>query len=72
MSAYEGDIVISGSDGVFDNLFLDEIVDIANQLLRPVRPDAKFCPTEPSVLEHIARTIVAEGHRKTERGANGE
>merc|ERR1712072_96521 len=72
MSAYEGDIVISGSDGVFDNLFLDEIVYIANQLLRPVRPDAKFSPTEPSVLEHIARTIVAECHRKTERGPNGE
>merc|ERR1712226_1168929 len=72
MSAYEGDIVISGSDGVFDNLFLDEIVDLVNQYLRPVHPNAKFVPTEPSVLEHIARTIVAECHRKTERGPNGE
>jgi hypothetical protein len=72
MSAYEGDIIISGSDGVFDNLFLDEVIDIANQFLPPVRRDGKFCQTEPSVLEHIARTIVAECHRKTERGHNGE
>merc|ERR1712206_19388 len=26
ISVYEGDIMILGSDGVFDNLFLDEIV----------------------------------------------
>merc|ERR1719453_1290259 len=31
VSAYEGDIVVMGSDGVFDNLFLDEIVEICNE-----------------------------------------
>eukprot|EP00913_Durusdinium_trenchii_P027396 g25699.t2 len=35
VSAYEGDIVIMGSDGVFDNLFLDEILDLANTMLPP-------------------------------------
>merc|ERR1719460_46162 len=33
VSAYEGDIVVMGSDGVFDNLFLDEIVEICNSSL---------------------------------------
>jgi serine/threonine protein phosphatase PrpC len=28
VSTYEGDIVLMGSDGVFDNLFLDELVNI--------------------------------------------
>merc|ERR550514_2483117 len=33
VSAYEGDIIIMGSDGVFDNLYLDEVCDICNELL---------------------------------------
>merc|ERR1719326_1277221 len=28
ISAYEGDLLIMGSDGTFDNLFLDEILEI--------------------------------------------
>merc|ERR1712151_867439 len=71
MSAYEGDIVVSGSDGVFDNLFLDEILEICNRFLPPSRSN-KFTPQQPSVLEQIARCIVAECHRKTERGPRGE
>merc|ERR1719375_1858863 len=35
VSAYEGDILVLGSDGVFDNLFLDELVDICNAALPP-------------------------------------
>merc|ERR1719469_122374 len=43
VSAYEGDIVVMGSDGVFDNLFLDEIVDICNEFF--IRePGSKFVP----------------------------
>jgi len=72
MSAYEGDIVISGSDGVFDNLFIDEIVDICNQYMRPGNARAKFTPQQPSILEQIARRVVQECHKKTDRGPNGE
>merc|ERR1719463_177099 len=35
VSAYEGDVLVLGSDGVFDNLFLDEVIDVCNQYLRP-------------------------------------
>merc|ERR1719337_586736 len=38
VSAYEGDILVLGSDGVFDNLFLDEVVDLANAHLPPRSP----------------------------------
>merc|ERR1719284_2059762 len=33
VSAYEGDIVILGTDGVFDNLFIDEIIAICDDML---------------------------------------
>merc|ERR1712194_1008887 len=49
ISAYEGDIVVMGSDGVFDNLFLDEVVDICNDfLVRDI--GSKFIPTEKAIL----------------------
>merc|ERR1719311_1316718 len=53
VSTYEGDIVIMGSDGVFDNLFLDEIVDICNMYMPPPRP-GPYAPMQPSVLQQIA------------------
>merc|ERR1719183_709314 len=33
VSAYEGDIVVMGSDGVFDNLFIEEVVQICEAML---------------------------------------
>merc|ERR1719437_408123 len=53
VSAYEGDIIVLGSDGVFDNLFLDEIVDICNEILVAPSPGT-FTPTQPSLLAQIA------------------
>merc|ERR1719226_112750 len=49
VSAYEGDILIMGSDGVFDNLFLDELVEICNEILRPSKKQ-EFVPLPPSEL----------------------
>merc|ERR1719401_2544386 len=64
LSAYEGDIVVMGSDGVFDNLFLDEIVDICNETF--VRPaGVKFQPHDPALLHAVARRIVEACHAKT-------
>lgn len=61
ISAYEGDIVVMGSDGVFDNVFTDEIAEIVNSVLRPGTP----YPAEESVLAFIARRIVEACHAKT-------
>eukprot|EP00929_Paragymnodinium_shiwhaense_P050056 TRINITY_DN25235_c0_g1_i1.p1 TRINITY_DN25235_c0_g1~~TRINITY_DN25235_c0_g1_i1.p1 ORF type:complete len:423 (+),score=83.54 TRINITY_DN25235_c0_g1_i1:94-1362(+) len=69
VSAYEGDIVIMGSDGVFDNLFLDEVVDLANSVLSP--SPGKFFPTDPRMLEELAQKIVFEAHRKSIPRAGG-
>merc|ERR1719460_515168 len=63
VSTYEGDIVLLGSDGVFDNLFLDEIVSICNAYM-PARA-GPFQPVQPPVLQDIARRIVEECHAKT-------
>jgi serine/threonine protein phosphatase PrpC len=63
VSAYEGDIVVMGSDGVFDNLFLDEVVDLCNAFIPP-RPGNKFIPTSPQVLSQLAEKIVSESHAK--------
>jgi len=67
ISAYEGDIVIMGSDGVFDNLFLDEISDLANAVLQPGRQ----LPTHEVLLAHLAKRIVESCHAKTHPGVSG-
>jgi len=61
VSAYEGDIVIMGSDGVFDNLFTDEVADLVNAVLRP----GTQYPVEESLLAFLARRIVEACHAKT-------
>merc|ERR1712003_530205 len=68
VSAYAGDIVVMGSDGVFDNLFLDEIADLCNTILPPGHP----LPTQESVLGYLATSIVEACHRKSERGPSGQ
>jgi len=70
VSAIEGDIVVLGSDGVFDNLFIDEIVEICDSMLAPEQPGKRFRPTCGHLLGEVARTLVFESHSKT-RSANG-
>lgn len=65
VSTYEGDIVLMGSDGVFDNLFLDELVNICNDYLPP-HEDGEFMPTSPALLSQIAHHIIAAAHAKTD------
>lgn len=65
VSAYEGDILILGSDGVFDNLFLDEIVEICNEILRPPKTQ-EFAPMPPSMLSQVAQRIVKDSHAKSD------
>jgi len=64
VSAYEGDILILGSDGVFDNLFLDELVEICNEILPP--PAAEFSPTPAHFLSQVCQRIVKESHAKSD------
>lgn len=71
VSAYEGDIIVLGSDGVFDNLFLDEVVDICNEVLPTPKPGNSFVPTQPAVLSQIAKRIVEESHAKSRSGPSG-
>mmetsp|Transcript_21394 Transcript_21394/g.64214 ORF Transcript_21394/g.64214 Transcript_21394/m.64214 type:complete len:404 (-) Transcript_21394:40-1251(-) len=71
VSAYEGDILVLGSDGVFDNLFLDEIVEICNEILRPSKkPD--FTPASPNLLSQVCVRIVKDSHAKAGCSAGGQ
>merc|ERR1719446_1535344 len=45
VSAYEGDVIILGTDGVFDNLFIDEVVAICDEMLY-MPPSHKFRPLD--------------------------
>mmetsp|Transcript_127027 Transcript_127027/g.283110 ORF Transcript_127027/g.283110 Transcript_127027/m.283110 type:complete len:400 (-) Transcript_127027:78-1277(-) len=72
VSAYEGDIVVMGSDGVFDNLFLDEIVEVINEMLPPGSAAGKFEPTDASILTQAATRIVELCHTKTQVGKDGQ
>jgi len=72
VSAYEGDILVMGSDGVFDNLYQDEIVDICNHLLPPISGKAgPQQPLEASLLKEVAQSIVDGSHAKTVADALG-
>lgn len=67
ISAIEGDIVVAGSDGVFDNLFIEEIVQICDEMMPHRTLDMfKFEPIETKVLQDTARRIVLESHLKTQ------
>jgi|EP00427_Karlodinium_veneficum_P024276 protein phosphatase PTC7 len=66
VSAFEGDIVILGSDGVFDNLFIDEIVSICDASMPPKSSTSKFKPVSRRVLGDVARQIVYASHSKTQ------
>merc|ERR1711920_272364 len=65
VSVYQGDVVILGSDGVFDNLFLDEIVDICNEYL-PSPSSVQHTPLQISALGQVAQRIVKEAHLKSD------
>jgi protein phosphatase PTC7 len=65
VSSFEGDIVILGSDGVFDNLFIEEIVSICDNYLPPSVAGAKYRPASRKVLGEVAKKIVFGAHAKT-------
>mmetsp|Transcript_2164 Transcript_2164/g.5084 ORF Transcript_2164/g.5084 Transcript_2164/m.5084 type:complete len:580 (-) Transcript_2164:90-1829(-) len=67
VSAYEGDIVVLGSDGVFDNLFLDEIAALCNSHLPPGTPS----PVPEHILDRLTTAIVESCHAKTNLTPNG-
>mmetsp|Transcript_14043 Transcript_14043/g.24658 ORF Transcript_14043/g.24658 Transcript_14043/m.24658 type:complete len:464 (+) Transcript_14043:95-1486(+) len=67
VSAFEGDIVVAGSDGVFDNLFIDEILSICDEMLNPPQAaGAKWRPCDRSLLGHCAQRLVQAAHAKTD------
>jgi len=70
VSAFEGDIVILGSDGVFDNLFIDEILQICDAFIPPAAPGAKFKPIHRNILGQVARQIIMSAHAKTQPRGN--
>lgn len=72
VSAFEGDIVVLGSDGVFDNLFVEDIVGVIDEML-PVPPEGAktFDPVDRALLGAMARRIVEEAHAKTYPGPLG-
>jgi hypothetical protein len=70
VSAYESDIVVLGTDGVFDNLFTDEVVAICDEMLY-VEPGSKFRPIDRNLLGQVAQRIVLSCHEKTQSGIAG-
>eukprot|EP00929_Paragymnodinium_shiwhaense_P019113 TRINITY_DN13136_c0_g2_i2.p1 TRINITY_DN13136_c0_g2~~TRINITY_DN13136_c0_g2_i2.p1 ORF type:complete len:453 (-),score=108.01 TRINITY_DN13136_c0_g2_i2:60-1418(-) len=71
VSAYEGDIVILGSDGVFDNLYVEEIATICDEILPDSRAGGTFRPIDRDLLARCAKRIVQESHSKTQLGYSG-
>jgi protein phosphatase PTC7 len=66
VSAFEGDIVILGTDGVFDNLFIEEVISICDAYMPPAPPGAKYRSVSRRVLGEVARQLVFASHGKTQ------
>ena len=49
-----------GSDGVFDNLYVDEIVSIVSEMMPTPYQGSKFEPADRGLLGRIARRIVED------------
>jgi len=64
LSAYEGDLLVMGSDGIFDNLFLEEIAELCNEVLPP-GGEAAVSPMPGLLLARLAERIVEASHAKT-------
>lgn len=65
-----GDLIVLGSDGVFDNLFIDEIVELCNCAL-PCPLAGVWVPSQPQVLGQIAQRVVKEALSKSEVTGRG-
>merc|ERR1712190_564736 len=59
---------MGGSDGIFDNLFLDEISDLCNKML----PASQPLPTPTTQLSQLGKCMVDAAHRKSKRGLGGQ
>lgn len=66
LSTYEGDVIIMGSDGVFDNLFLSEVVAICEDRLPKLKGMDNFQQAPVEVLDAIAQCIVQKAHAKSD------
>lgn len=66
-STYEGDLLVMGSDGVFDNLFVQEVIELCNEKLPPSKEDT-FTPASPGLLSKVAQLIVQRAHQKSDLG----
>merc|ERR1719159_16199 len=64
VSAYEGDVVVLGSDGVFDNLYVEEIVQMCTEMLIDDPGQKTFVPLDRNRLGEVAKRIVQECHAK--------
>lgn len=82
VSVYEGDLVIIGSDGVFDNLFKDEVVQLVNRMIprsrltapaaHAARKGEGYRPLEQQLLGEVAQRIVELCHSKTQADFTGK
>mmetsp|Transcript_60679 Transcript_60679/g.130290 ORF Transcript_60679/g.130290 Transcript_60679/m.130290 type:complete len:369 (-) Transcript_60679:123-1229(-) len=67
IAAQEGDLLVLGSDGVFDNLFIKEVADLCNATLPP-----SLESVQEACLGRLAKGIVEASHAKTCPGPGGQ
>lgn len=66
----EGDLIILGTDGVFDNLHIHEIIQLANEAVSPAEAAASHGSNTPTDPASLATAIVrAAYHRSLDRDA---
>lgn len=65
LTAHEGDVVVLGSDGVFDNLFLHEIVSLVNSAIPPPSSNWPFKAAPAPIIRALCEKIIYAAHQKS-------
>ncbi|CAD7955917.1 unnamed protein product [Amoebophrya sp. A120] len=71
-TAHEGDVVIMGSDGVFDNLFTEEILSAVNEnFVTPSSSSSAYTPQTSETLKKTCEAVVAAAMAKCDEDGRG-
>lgn len=73
LKVQEGDLIVLGTDGLFDNLFLHEIAEIAGVAVSPSSPVGPAVPSAPwSIAEALTRAALDRSQDRAARTPFGE
>jgi len=66
LNVQEGDLLVMGTDGVFDNLYVEEVCELAGAAVGPLEADESHITEAAQIAQALAKAAF---HRSLDRGA---